>query len=408
MGVNVVYAPVLDVASNPVNPALGIRSFGDDAVWVERHGAAMVRGLQSAGVAACIKHFPGAGEAEADPHHGLVTVSDSWDDLDAWTLVPFEGAIGAGARMVMSGHIGLPAVTGRDDLPATLSREVMTGLLRDHLGFDGVSITDALDMAGVGLGPNGVPDVIAALRAGVDLLLTAADPAARERIEATLADAVARGALDAETSTASERRLAALREWLKSFGDPPDVDVVGGAEHRALAAELAARSITLFRDPARLLPIRWEAVGRVLAVMPRPTDLTPADTSSTVEPALGAALRRYHGDVDEVVVEPEPDAASIAAVRARAEAADLAVVGTIDALRLPAQLDLVQAVVGTGTPTITVAMRGPWDVAAIPWGPTAFATYSILPESLAAFAAVLGGNAPALGLLPVRVQIFAE
>jgi beta-N-acetylhexosaminidase len=112
--------------------------------------------------------------------------------------------------------------------------------------------------------------------------------------------------------------------------------------------------------------------------------------------------------VDEVVVEPEPDAASIAAVRARAEAADLAVVGTIDALRLPAQLDLVQAVVGTGTPTITVAMRGPWDVAAIPWGPTAFATYSILPESLAAFAAVLGGNAPALGLLPVRVQIFAE
>jgi beta-N-acetylhexosaminidase len=226
---------------------------------------------------------------------------------------------------------------------------------------------------------------------------------ARERIEATLADAVARGALDAETSTASERRLAALREWLKSFGDPPDIDVVGGAEHRALAAELAARSITIFRDPARLLPIRWEAVGRVLAVMPRPTDLTPADTSSTVEPALGAALRRYHGDVDEVVVEPEPDAASIAAVRARAEAADLAVVGTIDGHRLRSQMALVEAVVATGTPTIAVAMRGPWDVAAYPGSATALATYSILPGSLEALATVLAGSASATGRLPVSV-----
>lgn len=407
MGVNVVYAPVLDIASNPSNPALGIRAFGDDAVLVARHGAAMARGMQSAGVAACLKHFPGAGGADADPHHGLVAVRESRDELDAWTLAPFEDAIRAGARMVMSAHIGLPAVTGREDLPATLSRDVMTGLLRDQLGFDGVSITDALDMAGVGLGTEGVPDVVAAVRAGVDLLLTAADPLARERIERALVDGAARGAFDEDAVAATERRLASLRAWLRSLEDS-DVDVVGSAEHQEVASELATRSITLFRDPGRLLPIRWEALGRVLAVMPRPTDLTPADTSSTVAPALGAALRRYHADVDEVVVEPEPDAGSIGAVRDRAEAADLVVVGTIDALRLPSQLDMVQAVVGTGTPTITVAMRGPWDVAAVPWGPTALATYSILPESLAAFAAVLGGGAAAVGRLPVRVPIFAE
>jgi len=136
--------------------------------------------------------------------------------------------------------------------------------------------------------------------------------------------------------------------------------------------------------------------------MPRPTDLTPADTSSTVPPALAAALRRYHGDVDEVVVEPEPDEASIAAIRERAAAADLAVIGTIDAHRLRAQLDMVDAVVATGTPTIVVAMRGPWDVAAVPAGVTALATYSILPGSLDAFAAVLDG-ADAPGRLPVRV-----
>jgi beta-N-acetylhexosaminidase len=364
----------------------------------------MVRGLQSAGVAACIKHFPGAGEAEADPHHGLVTVSDSWDDLDAWTLVPFEGAIGAGARMVMSGHIGLPAVTGRDDLPATLSREVMTGLLRDHLGFDGVSITDALDMAGVGLGPNGVPDVIAALRAGVDLLLTAADPVARERIEATLADAVARGALDAETSTASERRLAALREWLKSFGDPPDIDVVGGAEHRALAAELAARSITIFRDPARLLPIRWEAVGRVLAVMPRPTDLTPADTSSTVSPTLASALRRRLAGVAEILLPAAPGEADIAGLGERLATFDVVLVGTFSANLQPAQAALAAAVLGLGKPTITIALRTPWDLLAYPSARTHVCSYGILPPSMEALAAALLGEASFAGRLPVDID----
>jgi len=401
IGVNVVYAPVLDVASNPSNPALGIRAFGDDPVLVARHGAAMVRGLQSAGVAASMKHFPGAGEAAADPHHGVVTVAASRAVLDARELVPFQAAVAAGARVAMSAHVALPAVTGSQRVPATLSRAAMTDLLRGELGFDGVSITDALDMAGVGL-RDGTPDVVAAIRAGVDLLLTAADPAAREAIEGALVDAARRGSFDADEMAATERRRAALQEWLASFGDPPGIDVVGSPGHRDLAAELAAQSMTLVRDPSGLLPVRWWTFGRVLAVMPRPTDLTPADTSSTVPPAVAAALRRYHGDVDEVVVEPEPDEASIAAIRERAAAADLAVIGTIDAHRLRAQLDMVDAVVATGTPTIVVAMRGPWDVAAVPVGVTALATYSILPGALGAFAAVLDG-ADAPGRLPVRL-----
>jgi beta-N-acetylhexosaminidase len=398
MGVNVVYAPVLDVASNASNPALGVRAFGDDPTLVGRHGAAMVRGLQSAGVAAAIKHFPGAGEAATDPHHGVVSVSVSRATLETREFAPFREAVAAGARLAMSAHIALPAVTGRDDVPATLSRAVMTDLLRGRLGFDGASITDALDMAGVA-GRNGFPDVAAAIDAGVDLLLTAAGPDARERIERAVLDA----SVAADEMAATQRRLAALRSWLASSGPPPDIDVVGCAEHQALAAELASKSITLVSDPPGLLPVDWSSVRRALVVMPRPTDLTPADTSSTVSPALAAALRRYHPDVDEVVIGPEPDAASMAAVRARAEAADLAVIGTIDAHRLRSQLDLVEGVVATGTPTIAVALRGPWDVAAFPAGVTTLATYSILPGSLDALAAVLAGEAWAPGRLPVAV-----
>lgn len=404
MGVNVVYAPVLDIASNPSNPALGIRAFGDDAASVGRHGAAMVRGLQAAGVAATVKHAPGAGEAADDPHHGLATVGASRAILDAREFVPFRAAFSAGARLAMSAHVAVPAVTGRGDLPSTLSRAVMTGLLRRDLGFEGVTISDALDMAGVGRGSDGVPDVVAAVRAGVDLLLTAADAEACEGIERVLVEAASSGSFDAAELAATERRVAALRSWLGSAGPAPDLAVVGGAEHRALAAELAARSITLVRDPDRLLPLRWGAYSRVLAVMARPSDLTPADTSSTVAPTLAGALRRYHPDVDEMVVEPEQNAAAIAAVRARALGADLAVVGTIDGHRLRSQLDLVDAIASTGIHMIAVAMRGPWDVAAYPADVAALATYSILPGSLDALAAVLAGDAQATGRLPVRVR----
>ena len=174
-----------------IEPALGIRAFGDQPGLVGRHGAAMVRGLQSAGVAACVKHFPGAGEAADDPHHGLATAPASRAVLSSRELGPFGEAVAAGARAAMSAHIALPAVTGRKDVPATLSRAVMTDLLRGELGFEGVSITDALDMAG-GPGPDGIPDVVAAIEAGVDLLLTAADTR-RAGIEGALVYAAAKG-----------------------------------------------------------------------------------------------------------------------------------------------------------------------------------------------------------------------
>jgi beta-N-acetylhexosaminidase len=404
MGVNVVYAPVLDVASDPANPALGIRSFGDDPAAIARHGSAMVRGLQAAGVAATAKHAPGMGHISSDTHHGLAVAAAERSVLEAREFVPFRAAFSAGARLAMSGHLALPAVTGRDDLPGTLSRAVMTDLLRRDLGFSGVTISDALDMAALAQGPAQVLDIVAAVRAGVDLLLAAADPDALTRIEDALIRAASRELLDPAEVAATERRVAALRAWLGSAGAAPDLSVLRSADHRALAAQLAARSITLVRDPGGILPLVGATDGRpLLAVMPRPADLTPADTSSTVAPALATALRRYHRDVDEMVVEQVPDAASIAAVRDRAAAARAVVIGTIDGHRQPSQIELVEAVAGTGTPAVAVAMRGPWDVAAYPSSVAALATYSVLPGSLDALAAVLVGVAEAPGRLPVAV-----
>ena len=403
MGVNVVYAPVLDIASNPANPALGIRSFGDEPGAVARHGVAMVRGLQAAGVAATVKHAPGMGHVAADTHHGLATVAAPRSVLDTREFVPFRAAFAAGARLAMSGHVVLPTVSGSPYLPATLSRAVMTDLLRNDLGFDGVTISDALDMRAIDQGDGLADAVVAAIRAGIDLLLTAADPAARERIEGALSTAHAGGAFEAAELAATERRVTALRAWLGSAGPAgtvPDLSIVGGPDHLALAGEVAARSITLVRDPSGVLPLR---ASRILAVMPRPTDLTPADTSSSIAPSLGSALRGRGATVDELIVEPAPDRASIAAVRARASEADVVVLGTIDASRQPAQRALIDAVAAVGRPMVGVAMRGPWDVALFPEEAAVLATYSVLPSSLAALAAVLFGEATGPGRLPVRV-----
>ncbi len=400
MGVNVVYAPVLDLASEPANTALGVRSFGDDPAAVARLGAAVIHGLQRAGVAATIKHFPGLGEVREDTHFGLGVVDADRRSLDTSTLVPFRSAIAAGARLTMSAHIAVPTLTGDPTLPATLSGEVMDGLLRGELGFGGVSISDALDMRALAQGAELAAQIEAAVRAGVDLLLCAADRDAQARIETALRSAVAGGRFERAELDASRARIEALRAWLATAGPAPDLDVVGSAAHRALSRELAERSITLARGPLQRLP----PDATILAVMPRPADLTPADTSSTIGPGLARSLRTRFTSVDEIVVGIAPTEAEIAGVRATAAGVDAVVVGTIDAIRQPDQAELVRAVSSAVGRTVAVALRTPWDVALYPAGVPAICTYSILPDSLDALAAALAGAIAPGGRLPVAVR----
>jgi len=403
MGVNVVYAPVLDLASEPTNPALGTRSFGDDPALVARHGVALIRGLQSSGVAATGKHFPGHGEITQDPHHALGAVELSRDELEARTFVPFRAAVAAGLKMMMSGHVAVPALTGDPTLPATLSRAAMHDLLRTELGFEGLSISDALDMHAIAQGSAQSVEVIAAVRGGLDLLLSTADRDAQERIQATLVACVSRQLFDPEEMAASTARLAALRRWLADSGPAPELDVVGSAEHRALSRTLAERALTRLDDGDP--PIVFDRSTRLLAIMPEPTDLTPADTSSAVAPGLAAALRTRFDSVLQVLSPVAPDDDEIAPIRASAapEAIDAVVIGTIEAHRQPAQAELVAAVADIGKPTIAVAMRTPWDAAVYPAGMPAIATYSINPDSLQALARALAGEIPLPGRAPVRI-----
>ena len=377
LGINLNYAPVADVASRPFNPSLGIRSFGEDPGVVARMTASMVTGLQEAGVAATLKHFPGKGEAAVDPHYELPVLDLDLDRLERVEFAPFRAGIAAGAHLMMVGHYGLPAITGDRGTPATASREVMTGLIRETLGFEGLIVTDALDM-----GAFGGLSLESPLAAGADLLLFGPAQA---------------GTTAVGTANPSGR-LEKLVAWLDGFPQP-DVNVVGCADHRELAGELARKSITLVRNDAGLIPVNTS--GRALVVMPRPLDLTPADTSSYVEPGLATAIRRHHPTAQAIVVSAHPTHNEIESVVEQASNHDPVIVGTIDANE--AQTALTRRLIASGSNVIGVALRTPYDLAFFPELATYICTYGIHPPSLGAMADALFGLAPFQGRLPVAI-----
>ncbi|MFC6084413.1 glycoside hydrolase family 3 protein [Sphaerisporangium aureirubrum] len=229
LGVNVDFAPAADVNSNPDNPVIGLRSFGADPALVSRHTAAWVRGLQAAGVAACAKHFPGHGDTAVDSHHGLPVVAATPERLREVELRPFRAAVEAGVRMVMTGHLLVAACD--PGMPATLSRRVLTGLLREEMGFGGVIVTDAIEMAAVteryGIGGASAR----AVAAGADLICVGGENAGEDvvlAIRAAIADAVTEGLLPEERLADAARRTAELTAWTESLRAVPAASAAAG------------------------------------------------------------------------------------------------------------------------------------------------------------------------------------
>jgi beta-N-acetylhexosaminidase len=402
MGVNVNYAPVCDVNSNPQNPNIGIRSFGEDPAMVARFCAAMVEGLQSSGVAATAKHFPGHGDANGDPHYGTPIVLHDRERLAQIEIPPFAAAIEAKVRLIMTTHVAFPNLNEGVALPSTLSPMLLEGLLRDEMGFQRVIVSDAMNMAAIKQEAGLIVDVIAAVAAGVDLLLLLDDTAVQEDVYSALLQATQRRLLSPAKIISSAERVLVLKQWLADMPQPAS-DVVGCAEHRDLAFETAARSITLVRDEAHLLPLRLSSDARLAVVVPQPVALTPADTSSYVTCTLAQALRHYHPAVDEFVVPHVPSDADVAALRQQISDYDTVVVGTINASTQPDQAALMKAVLETGVPTIATALRLPYDLQVYPMAPTYICTYSILPPSMETLAQALWGQIPFLGRLPVSI-----
>jgi len=331
-GVNLDLAPVADLDSNPANPVIGVRSFGPDPGPVAAHTAAFVEGLQSHLVASCAKHFPGHGRTDTDSHLTLPVVEASLSDLRETDLVPFRAAADAGVRSIMTAHVVFPAV---DTVPATISRRILSGLLREELGFGGVIVTDALEMAAIGDNAGCAEGAVRSLVAGADLLCLPGQWAAQQRARDSLARAVRDGTVPARRVQESAARVRALAGWARARpAGPPEPSLGAEAARRGLLVDLA-------EVPLAGPPYVLDAGGRGV----------PDDAVG----CLLGVLRRARPEVDGIRLTRLPD--ELDEIIARGGARPLVLV-VRDAHRLPWQRELLArvlarrpdaVVVGTGT-----------------------------------------------------------
>jgi len=280
VGVNLDLAPVADVNSNPANPVIADRSFGADPALVARHVAAFVRGLQSAGVGATLKHFPGHGDTSLDSHLDLPVVSRTVEELRAAEFVPFRAGMAAGAAAVISAHIVLPRL--EPGVPATLSRRAMHGLLREELGFEGLSVTDALDMKAIADRYQPGEAAVLALRAGVDVPLTLGPVAKHRSVLAAIDEASAAGAFGPDGLAGPLARLAAFARAYPDQASGGRLDAAVEAADRATMARATRAGLVALAGSLPQL-----AAGDRVAVLANRTVRASAASQVSARPAEG-------------------------------------------------------------------------------------------------------------------------
>jgi beta-N-acetylhexosaminidase len=405
MGINTDFAPDADVNVNALNPVIGTRSFSSDPALVSSMVTAQVNGYQKdAGINATPKHFPGHGDTATDSHTGIPLITHSraqWEQIDA---PPFKAAITAGTDMIMSGHLVVPALDPSGD-PATLSKPILTDILRGELGFKGVIITDSLAMQGV-RDMYGDPEVaVRAVLAGVDNLLMTPD---MDGAYAAVLAAVDSGRISEQRLNESVSRILQLK--LKQgilfhpYTDASRLDsVVGTPAHLATANAITDRTTTVIKNENATLPM---AVGGTKILV---TGYGLATTTT-----LADALTRRSATVTTTVTGAAPTDAAIADAVAKAAGQDAVVVTTMKAWDTSVtdptggQKRLVAALLATGTPVVVVAVRDPYDIAYLPGVSTYLATYSYSPVAIESAVRVIVGEVAPAGKLPVDIPVAGD
>ncbi len=408
IGINQDYAPDTDVNVNPANPVIGVRSFGSDPDLVAKFAGAEVDGYQAAGVIPTAKHFPGHGDTDTDSHTGVPTINhtrEQWEQLD---LPPFQADIAHGVDAIMTAHIIVPALDPSGD-PATLSKPIMTGILRDQLHYDGMVVTDALGMQGVRdkYGDDRVP--VLALEAGVDQLLKPPTDASGNGIFQLQYDSVLAAVRSGELTEAridqSVYRILRLKKNHGLFTHPyidegKVASRVGTPEHLATEQRITDNTTTLVKNA--VLPLT--ADNRKIFV----TGWGVATTQT-----LAADIAKRGPATSVLQTGLSPSQAQIDQAVAQANSNDLVVVTTNRAWDVstasghngPGQTNLVKALVATGKPVIVAAVRDAYDIGYFPEAGTYLATYSYTPAALESLTKALFGEISPKGKLPVAIPV---
>lgn len=403
VGINQDFAPDSDVNSNPANPVIGVRSFAGQPGLASQFVTAEVKGYQDSDlptktVAATAKHFPGHGDAATDSHTGLPRIDrteQEWRDID---VPPFKAAIAAGIGSIMTAHIQFPSLDPSLE-PATLSKPIVTGKLRGELGYNGVVITDSLEMQGVREMHSDAEIPVLALKAGVDQLLM---PVHLDVAINAVLNAVKTGDLPMQRIDQSVLRVLKLKfksgMLFSPFVDPDRVmKTVGTPANLATAQDIADRGITAIANDGGVLPLKQK---------PATTLVTGWGVSTTA--ALAQKLTAHGTTATAYQTGQAPTDAQIAQAVAKAQSADLVVVLTNNIGGFPLQTKLLNALQATGKPVVAVAAQIPYDAGYPSQVRTWLATYGYITPTLEALAKVILGETKPVGKLPVDIPAGAD
>lgn len=420
LGIHLNFAPVADVNNNARNPVINTRAFGEVPSAVGALNAAYIRGLKAGGMLSTLKHFPGHGDTDVDSHIGLPVITHPRERLDAVELPSFRAGIAAGADAIMTAHIQLPALDPGEFSPATLSRPIVTGLLRDELKFTGLVVTDAMTMDAVSRRLTPGEAAVRAVQAGNDLILQSPDDA--QAIAAVKA-AVTSGRIPMTQVDASVRRILRTKARLGlhrsrrvSLDELPTH--VGGRAHAKVARDVSQRSVTLLKDDRNQVPLRVprEAAVLYLSVLDYPSGWRIASPSRTVIPEL----RQRWPSVTAIELSDRSTPSEIDLVRATALRYDAIVVsvfvrassgsGRMDLAPGVSRLlqDLARSTANTPKPFVTMFFGNPYVPMFIPELPAVLLTYDFYDLAEASAVRALAGEAPIAGRLPITLPGFFE
>ncbi|MGI8470122.1 MAG: glycoside hydrolase family 3 protein [Pyrinomonadaceae bacterium] len=430
LGIQQIYAPVMDVNNNPDNPVINVRSYGENPEDVARFGTAFIQGLQSQNVLATAKHFPGHGDTNVDSHRGLPIINVSRERLDKLEFVPFEAAIAGGVGAIMIAHISLPQIDPTEikplkqsiqgdaevgseivsqtaTMPATLSPVVQTDILRKQLGFQGLIVTDAMSMSGLTIYFNQDEAAVRAVLAGADILEKPADPDATLR---GLREAVKSGRISEARLNESVRKILAWKYQLgleKNKITPLEkIDtIVASNESRALTDEIAQKAITLVKNDGNFLPLQ---AGKKVAVL----CITNGEDRNFVGNSFIGTLRSQGIKAEKIALDERSTDREISDAMAKVKAADVVIAGLFARVRTGAKNSIGLPTAGEkvlretfrlNKPTIGISFGNPYFLRDLPELQTYIVAYGDMPSLQRAAANALTGKQEFYGKLPITI-----
>lgn len=415
MGVHVNFAPVVDVNNNPRNPVINTRSFGEDPDEVGRLATAYVRGMQSAGLMATLKHFPGHGDTDVDSHLGLPIIKQPRERLDKMELPPFKAGIAAGAEAVMTGHIEMPALDPTPNTPTTLSQPIVTGLLRKELGFNGLIYTDSMGMAGVNAMYKPGEAAVRAVKAGNDIVLHSPDDAAAFAAirDAVKAGEIAQAQIDASVERILRAKAKAGLHRVRAVNLDAISNIVGTRANQAIADRVSQRSMTLVKDDRNQVPLKLARDAQILylSMLDYPSGWRIAAPSRTFIPEL----RKRWPNVTAVELSDRTAPGELELVRAMAPRYDAVVASVfVRAASASGRMDLapglqrlMQDLTRSRKPFVAVFFGNPYVSTFMPDVPAMLLTYDFYDRAEASAVRALAGEAPIGGRLPIALPGLA-